>query len=467
MTARGSLAAEVSERIAGGMGLACLYARRDGGGHALEAIMAGDGIERITLPVDGGSFESISPAVPCASIYEREVFEEFGLRPEGHPDMRPLRSRSGWGPLEGASAIPGNGISGDGVFEIPVGPIHAGVIGPGHFRFSVAGEPVLAMRAYLGYSRRGVEKAMEGPAGADRAFLAERASGDNSVAHALAYLQTVEQGSEIPLRARYIRTIYAELERACCHLGTISGIATDAALAVPAARGAALRETVLRLNERISGSRMLRGALAVGGVSRDLSAESMWDIENTVMKLEFDVLDLFKVIAKSPSFMDRAESTGRLSCEDAEALRAVGPVARASGSGYDVRKRRPYAAYGDIALNVPSCRGGDVYARLSIRKEEAMESLSAVTQCLNQMREGPVRARVETEDGFHVGVVESPRGEALHCAHISGGVVTRYKIRDASFPNWPALERAVMGNIVPDFPLVNKSFDLSYSGNDL
>ncbi|MDR3206141.1 MAG: NADH-quinone oxidoreductase subunit C [Candidatus Methanoplasma sp.] len=450
-----------------GSRLACLYARDADGGRVLEAILIGKRVERITACVAGGEFESAAPLVPGASLYEREIYETSGLRPVGHPDMRPLRSRTVWSPQSGAAAIPHNGIIGNGTFEIPVGPIHAGVIGPGHFRFSVAGEPILMMRTYLGYSRRGVEKLMETSASADNTLAAERISGDNAVAHTLAYLQTVEQDSEIPARAEYIRTIYAELERIYNHLGTIAGIALDSALAVPASQGSMLRESMLRLNESVSGHRLLWGALRPGGLSRDLSAAALGEIERKVMTLTFDVEDLLGVMTRSPSFMDRAETTGKLSYEDALRTCAVGPVARASGVDYDVRKAFPYAAYGRTALSVPKCPSGDVYARLTVRKNEIAESVSIILQCINDMKDGPVRTKTEPKDGFHIGMAESPRGEVVHCAHIENGKVARCKIRDASFPNWPALECAVLGNIVPDFPIVNKSFDLSYSGNDL
>ncbi|MDR1404213.1 MAG: NADH-quinone oxidoreductase subunit C [Candidatus Methanoplasma sp.] len=450
-----------------GLGLACMYARGVPGGHVLEAVMAGDRIERITVRVEGMMYQSVTPDIPSASLYEREIYETHGIYPAGHPDMRPLRSRSSWGPLSGGRAIPHNDIFGNGIFEIPVGPIHAGVIGPGHFRFSVAGEPILMMRTYLGYSRRGVEKLMETQASADNTAIAERISGDNAVAHTLAYLQTVEQDTEIPERARFIRTVLSELERICSHLGTISGIALDTALAVPAAHGSALRESILRLNERICGHRLLWGMLRIGGLSKDLTETALDEIEREVMRVRFDAEELVGIMIRSPSFMDRAETTGRLSYEDAVHLRAVGPVARASGVDADVRKTRPYAAYGLAAMDVPKCPSGDVYARLTVRKREIMESVSMILQCINSMEDGPVRTSVKTEDGFYTGITESPRGETVHCAHIENGKITKYKIRDASFPNWPALERAVMGNIVPDFPLINKSFDLSYSGNDL
>ena len=456
--------AELSEE---GLGLACLYARSAPGGHVLEAVMIGGRTERLTAHVDGLSYSSVTPKIPCASIYEREIYETYGIMAEGHPDMRPLRSRTSWGPVTGSGAIPHNDIFGKGIFEIPVGPIHAGVKCPGHFRFSVAGEPVLMMRTYLGYSRRGVERLMESRVLADNTVFAERISGDNAIAHTLAYLQTVEQEAEIPDRALFIRTIFAELERIYNHLGTIAGIAQDTALSVPAAHCNMLKEKILRLNGRICGHRQLWGTLRIGGLSKDLSDDALKDIEQEVVRTGSEANDLISLLIRSPSFMDRAETAGKLTNEDAVRLRAVGPAARASGVDNDVRRKIPYAAYDMVEMNIPTRTDGDVYSRLRIRSAEISESVGIVLQCLNKMEKGPVRIPVRTRDGFRAGVTESPRGETLHCAHIEGGKIIRYKVRDASFPNWPALECAILGNIVPDFPVVNCSFDLSYSGNDL
>jgi Ni,Fe-hydrogenase III large subunit len=348
-----------------------------------------------------------------------------------------------------------------------VGPIHAGVIEPGHFRFSVAGEPIQMLRVHLGYTHRGIEKMLESPVNKDNTRLVERISGDNAIAHCLAYLQAIEDGTEIPMRARFVRTVYAELERLYYLLSGMAGIAMDTALSVPATKGYVLKERILRLNERISGHRMLWGTLRPGGLRVDLNDGSASEIEREMLRLKFDVDDLFEIMTSSPSFMDRTETTGILTNDDAVGLRAVGPVARASGVDYDVRKDHPYAAYGAVGLNVPTYMSGDVHARLKVRKNEIVESISIITQCLNNMEAGETSCSVRTRDGFHIGMAESPRGEVIHCVHVTDGRIVRYKIRDASVPNWPALELAVLGNIVPDFPLVNKSFDLSYSGNDL
>jgi Ni,Fe-hydrogenase III large subunit len=483
VTATEGLENTVKTEALSGAGIACMYVveASERTPRSLETIMVSAGeVLRISSPLPESAYPSLTPAFEVAGIYEREISEMSGVLPLGHPDMRPLKMRTratGSYPMQKTEEdeqvirhpviIPRNRMFGDGLFEIPVGPIHAGVIEPGHFKFSVTGEHILMLRVYLGYKFRGIEKMMETPVGRDNTRLAERISGDNGIAHSLAYLQAIEHDTEIPMRAKYVRTIYAELERIYYSLTGISGIALDASLSVPAKKGFALKEEVLRLNENVSGHRMLRNTLMPGGLRTDMSNSSMDGIRNKVTRLRTDVDELFEVLASSPTFRDRADTTGTLSKEDAVRLGTVGPVARASGIDRDVRKDHPYAAYASIRMRTVTHTSGDVFARLEVRKDELLESVNIITQCLNSMEPGDISCPVETNDGFHIGMSESPRGEVIHCVHVEDGNIWRYKIRDPSFPNWPAIESAVLGNIVPDFPLVNKSFDLSYSGNDL
>lgn len=465
-----------------GFGIACMYVKEqsDYESRALETIMVSqDEVLRISAYLADNTYTALTPENPAANIYEREIAEMSNILPLGHSDLRPLKLRKTWTdsyPMQKAEdlsdhsrpvLIPRNGMVGEGVFEIPVGPIHAGVIEPGHFRFSVAGEPILMLRTYLGYTYRGIEKLMETSVKKNNIHLIERVSGDNAIAHSLAYLQAIERDTEIPMRARFIRTILAEMERIYYLISGMAGIALDTALSVPAQKGYMLKERMLRLNERITGHRMLWGTLKVGGVKKDLSENDIKDIENEVVRLKFEVDEMFDVMMMSSSFLDRAETTGVLSNQDAVRLRTVGPVARASGVEYDVRKHHPYEAYGLVGMKVSTHTSCDVYARLKVKKNEILESISIITQCITSMDKGGISCEVEFKDGFSMGMTESPRGEVIHCMHVINGNIWRYKIRDASFPNWPAIESAVMGNIVPDFPLINKSFDLSYSGNDL
>lgn len=431
-------------------------------------------------------FESLTPVVNDAYWYEREIQDMFGLVAIGHPDPRPLVLHEDWPegkyPLrkdfpagERPTRVDGEynfiKVEGEGVYEIPVGPVHAGVIEPGHFRFSVAGEPIINLEVRLGYVHRGVEKLSESTPYRKGVYLAERISGDNSVAHSTAYCQAIESlaSCQAPERAEYIRTVLLELERLYNLFGDIAGIALDTALSVPAANGYLLREKAMNLNECLTGSRLLRSVNVLGGVRKDLTSRDREKILSTMVKLKLEFDDLVTLMLSSPSMMDRVETTGQLSPEMAVNLNVVGPVARASGVDRDVRRDHPYAAYGRLDFLVPTQTSGDVNARMRVKMDEVRESFSLIEQALDAMPAGPVRTEVAIVPQGHVAysLVESPRGEIVHWIAAGRGAPARHKIRDASFCNWLAMEHAVLGNIVPDFPLINKSFNLSYAGNDL
>lgn len=455
-----------------------MFASESSPGVTLNTLLRrGKDIARITSNVTG-SYPAVTQRVPSASVFERAIWEMNGIIPEGHDNLIPaIYWRKGNGhPLQKIEYIkddeirilkPKNHVSGTGVFEIPVGPVHAGVIEPGHFRFSVAGEQMLGLRIHLGYAHKGIEKLMEGPVSRNRSYLAERISGDNAVAHSLAHAHAMEGETEIPLRAQYIRVILSELERIHNHLDVIAGLCTDAAFSVAAAFGMGAREELLRANMDIFGSRMLMGNIVPGGVKKDLSREKLLKLESAVMQAGFATEKIDGYMNRSPSEIDRLETTGILSKEDALRLGAVGIVARASGIASDVRVELPYDAYGDLSFNIISKNNGDVMSRGAVRVGEISESVSLILQCIGDMKEGKIRTDPETPDGFSCGIVESPRGELLHCAEIRDGEVWRYNVRDPSFVNWPTLELSILKDIIPDFPLINKSFGLSYSGNDL
>ncbi|NLL95438.1 MAG: hydrogenase large subunit [Thermoplasmatales archaeon] len=425
-----------------------------------------------------GSYPAVSALVPAASVFERAMWEMSGVVPEGHGYLVPaIYWRKGDGhPLQKAPysidgeervPLPNNPIRGAGLFEIPVGPVHAGVIEPGHFRFSVAGEPILEMRVHLGYAHKGIEKMMEGPVSRNRAHLAERISGDNAVAHSLACAHIVEGDAPVPRRARQIRVILSEIERIHNHLDVLAGLCTDCAFSVAAAYGSEVRERLLRANREIFGNRLLMGNVVPGGVRNDLSREDVSKLEAAVMHAGFGAKKLEGYIRRTPSVVDRLETTGVLRTEDALRYGTVGVVARASGVASDVRAELPYEEYGALSFNPVSLKKGDVMSRAAVRADEIVESVSLILQCTSEMEEGEIRRGYETPDGLSCGIVESPRGELVHCADVRDGEVWRYSIRDPSFVNWPAMEVAVLDNIVPDFPLINKSFGLSYSGNDV
>lgn len=426
----------------------------------------------VVLPLEEDAYPSLSFNHPETSWFERALAEREGLVPEGHPDLRPLRLRSndgGWvRPMPGRRDDYFLPCQADGHMQIPVGPVHAGVIGSGHFRFHVQGENVEALQTMLGYCHRGVEDLLSSVDGREALSIVERISGDSGVAHTLAYCQALEGDLEIPLRARCIRAILSELERMACHLGSMGGIVMDVAYAVPAQRLFGLKEEVHRLMQKICGHRYGWNSIVPGGVKKDLRHRGTSLLEMLVISLGLEIDSIMRVLNNTASFVDRAETTGIVEKSTAEALMLVGPVARASGVPYDVRENMPYSIYSEVGMRIPYMRGGDVLARLEQRAEELKESSSIILQALELMPEGDIKIDMRSpleHDG--VGMVESPRGELVHALHIRRGRVRRHMVKDPSFHNWRALELAALGNIVPDFPVINKSFDLSYSGMDL
>lgn len=463
-----------------------------GGAYTLYAVLA-IAAENLFVTVEAmipeapGTFQSMTPMVYSANWYEREIADMFGLVPIGHPDLRPLVLYDHWPqdfhPLrkdspERPPKVPAptpyqyRRVEGEGVFEIPVGPVHAGVIEPGHFRFSVAGEPVLNLEIRMGYVHKGIEKLSERLTYDKGVALSERISGDNGMAHSTAYCQALEQlaGIEVPDRARYIRTVFLEMERVYNHLGDVGGITLDTAYNVGAQHAYILRERMMQLNECITGSRLLRSVNRIGGVRCDLSKHEIEKIRTSLVKAKLDFQDFVRLVDSQPSILDRTETTGKLPLDAAKSLNIVGPGARASGVARDVRKDHPYAAYNDLSFVVHTCKTGDVHARMHVKISEIYDAMSLIEEALDKIPSGEIRATPKEIPAGKLGfsLVEAPRGELVHWI-LAGehGRPFRHKVRDPSFCNWLAMEVATPGNIVPDFPLVNKSFNLSYSGNDL
>ncbi len=465
------------------------------GGHVVRYVLA---VERQPAFLEirvrarsGEAVPSVTPLVPAASGLEREMMEISGVVVKDHPDPRPVLQHRGWipgaYPLAKAFDASGRGarrldrdpdygflrVEGEGVCEVPVGPIHAGIIEPGHFRFSIAGEPVLHLEIRLGYAHKGVEKLHEGRTPEGSLHLAARTSGDNSVAHAAAFCHAVEAlgGVALPPRGAFLRTILIEVERVTHHLGDIGGVLLDVAYNFGASQLAILREDMFRLNARLTGSRLLFGALAVGGVARDLDAAALADARATLDRVEHEADRALKISMSSSSVIDRLDSTGTLTRENARQLAVVGPAARASGIPIDARRDFPHAAYPDLAFRVPTETTGDVMARVKVKAAEIRESVSLVRQAIDRLPGGPVRADAPQRyrvGETAIGVAEAHRGEVVYAVELdAAGRVTRCHVRDPSILNWRALEVVVPnGNIIADFPVVNKSFNLSYSGND-
>jgi Ni,Fe-hydrogenase III large subunit/Ni,Fe-hydrogenase III component G len=434
------------------------------------------------------SFPSIAAKYPVANWFEREVMDVFGLTPEGHPNPMRVALHDDW--PEGLWALrkdfPGDAVvprvagdfhpfrpvTGEGVFQVPVGPVHAGIIEPGHFRFGVAGEPVLYLQLRLFYVHKGTEKRFERLPWRHGLFLAQSISGDTAVGHSLAYAHAVERLADItvPARARALRVVLLELERLYNHTADIGALATDVAFTVPASRAQALREGLVRLQDELFGTRLLRGTIALGGVNRDLPSQACDALRTHLQKFEKQFDELISLLVDAGTFTDRVDGTGVLSQQAARDLGIVGMAARASGVDGDLRRDHPNDAYEGLRFEVPIEEGGDVRARLMVRAREIEQSLVIMQQVLGALPDTPLVAplpdRLPTRTGA-LGWVEAWRGPCTHwVATDDRGEISRVKITDPSFLNWPGLVQAVPGNIIPDFPVINKSFNLSYSGND-
>jgi Ni,Fe-hydrogenase III large subunit/Ni,Fe-hydrogenase III component G len=448
---------------------------------------AGFVLASVSVPAEDPTFPSLATRWYLASRFEREIHDLFGLVPTGHPDLRRLPLHQFWPgnyhPLlkdamvrqdfsDDGEPYPFRRVEGEGLYEITVGPVHAGIIEPGHFRFSVEGETIINLESRMYFVHKGIEKLFESATLVQGVKLAERISGDSSVAHALAFCQTVEAlaGVTIPPRAAYLRVVLLELERLYNHIADVGAICTDTGFAVANAHALRLREDLLRLNARLVGHRLLRGSLIPGGVARDFGAAQIADALGTISRISAEFDQIVEIATGNGLVLDRLHGTGRLSKQTAREMQVVGVPARASGIDADARRDHPFAAYAALPPRVVVHTEGDVWARLMVRVEEAREAARLIGLALEALPSGslavPLDALPEGEAAF--GLVEGWRGPIWHW--VVGGknnTLRRVKIKDPSFANWPALNYAILKNIVPDFPLVNKSFNLSYAGNDL
>ncbi|HEY2987619.1 MAG TPA: NADH-quinone oxidoreductase subunit C, partial [Candidatus Binatia bacterium] len=438
----------------------------------------------VAVPGKNPSIDSLGIICYPASRFEREIFDLFGVVPTGHPDPRPLVRHGFWPqdyfPLrkdaraekfaDDGRPFPFQEVGGEGVYEIPVGPVHAGVIEPGHFRFSVVGETIIDMKARFYFTHKGTEKLFEERTPLEAVELAERISGDTTVGHTLAFCQAIESlsGVAVPPRARYLRVVLLELERLYNHVGDFGMIANDTGFAFAHAHCFRIRERLLRLNKKVSGSRLLRTSLIPGGVVRDMPREL--DLAAEVESALADFEEVVQITLANRMVTDRLEGTGRLATSVARDQGVVGYVGRASGIDADVRRDHPFAAYGELEFKVPVLESGDVKARTLVRVEEARQSARLIRQALAGLPGGPLSAPVPALAPFEpaFSVVEGWRGAIVHWLMVdAAGKLYRVKVMDPSFRNWRSLSYALLKNIVPDFPLCNKSYNQSYSGNDL
>jgi Ni,Fe-hydrogenase III large subunit len=434
----------------------------------------------IVLPADG-PLPSIARLAPAAAWYERELHDQYGVDIVDHPDLRPLIFHENWpdgvhpmvDPVEAVPSSKGEyhflQVQGQGIAEVAVGPVHAGIIEPGHFRFSVVGDTVLHLELRHFYTHKGTEKLFEGFAPATRAMLAESVSGDNCFAHAVCYCQAVESayGIDVPPRAAALRLIGLELERIACHIADVGGLSTDVGFGVAAASAARLKESLLRASAMCCGTRYWRGISVPGGLRFDFDSAQVAKLAQEVSRVHREFSALAELILGTPSIQNRFETAGVLGHGTARDLAVVGPVARASGIELDVRRDHPYGRYAAYPLEVPVTHYGDVMARARIRIAEAAVSANLIQRTAESLPEGAVIAPLgEQEDVKGFSAVESPRGELCYWLEARAGRITRCHIKSPSFQNWPAMPLAVAGCIIADFPLINKSFNLSYSGCD-
>jgi len=447
----------------------------------------------VQAPVPPGSpeFPALSAELPAVNWQEREIQDWFGLKAVGHPNPRRVALHDNWPevyplrkdfpietvlpPFEGERHIYRPAL-GEGVLQVPVGPVHAGTIEPGHFNFSVAGEPILYLQLRMFYTHKGAEKLFEKLPISKAVFLAESISGDSSFSHGTAFCQAIERaaGIEVPPRALVMRTLLLELERICNHAGDIGAIATDVGFVIANAHASRLKETLVTLSEQMTGSRLLRGMTCVGGLRRGWDAAQLETLRATVESFAREFQQLIRLIDSSESTRDRLEQTGVLRPEKAKDLGIVGVGGRASGIDQDVRRDHPYAAYPRFSFRVPVYQAGDVLHRMQVRIDEVGESISIIRNAFEgspreEILSGEFRAPVPPipPGRCALSAVEGWRGEIIHWIRTGeDNHLERCKIKDPSLNNWPALVEAVQGNIIADFPVINKSFNLSYSGTD-
>jgi Ni,Fe-hydrogenase III large subunit/Ni,Fe-hydrogenase III component G len=434
----------------------------------------------LDVPADA-PIPSATLITPSAAWYERELRDQFGIQIDGHPDPRPLVFHENW-PAEihpmasdvrdvpwAAGDYQVLKVDGVGVCEVPVGPVHAGIIEPGHFRFSVVGDTILHLELRHFYTHKGTEKLFQGTPVMRGALIAESVSGDNCFAHAVAYCQAVENASNTsaPPRAQALRLVGQELERMLAHIGDVGALCGDVGFSVPAAYTSRLKEELLRESADLFGTRYWRSISVAGGITKDLSSAGAGRLRQTVTSVAQEFAELAQNILETPSVQNRFESTGVLKTTVAQDLAVVGPVARASGVQLDVRNDHAYGAYRNWKFTPVTYHYGDVLSRARVRIDETAASALLLQEVLEDLPAGDVLVGLDViKDAQGFSAVESPRGELLYWIDIRNDKIVRCHIKSPSFQNWPALPLTMPGNIIADFPLINKSFNLSYSGCD-
>lgn len=479
---------QIAAGVAEGARVSALFGdpEMDGRQVSLYAVLADEGhaILRVArCQIEGERFPSLTPRCPEVQLFEREIAEQFGLVPEGHPWLKPVRfhpsyrpGHDTWGRPEGMKPVVGvmdyYRVEGDEIHEVAVGPVHAGIIEPGHFRFQCHGEDVFHLEISLGYQHRGIERTLVGGSTKRTLRVMEALAGDSTIGHTTAYCQAVEAlaGCRVPLRGESIRGIALELERLANHTGDLGALAGDVGFLPTASYCGRLRGDFLNLTALLCGSRFGRCLVRPGGVGFDLDETRKVQFLERLDTALRDVTGATNLLWESASVQARFEETGRLSEETCRSLGMVGPAARACGVERDVRHDFPAGIYRFAQVPVSSWNTGDVFARAYVRWLEVQRSVQFIQAQFTTMPDDPIRVSVGALRPNHLAVslVEGWRGEICHVALTDeAGRFSRYKVVDPSFHNWMGLAVALRGQQISDFPLCNKSFNLSYSGHDL
>ncbi len=464
--------------------------RHLGRGFAIHtALLTSAGLVWVTcaLPEESPAYPDLAHIFPQADRMQRATFDLLGITASNAVDDRKWLRHNAWPanvfPLRkdfdttlpathDSDVYPFIRVEGDGVHEIAVGPIHAGTIEPGHFRFSVIGERVLRLEQHLGYTHKGTEKRFEGMDLDTGAKLAGRVSGDSHIAYAWAYCMAVETatGSQVPDRAVWLRALFLEIERIANHLGDLGYLGNDVALAFGFMQFWRLKEDWLRLTAKLFGHRYLFDSIVPGGVAVDISGDGMTELTAEADRLEMEVNSLKAIYDDHATLQDRFANTGICKPALAAKLGLTGLAGRASAQAWDARAQFPQAPYDQLDVSMATQRSGDVLARAEVRFSEIHESLRLIRDLLARLPAGDIHTALRPVQDMCEGLgwVEGWRGEVLVAVRIGAdGKLDRVHPHDPSWQNWPLLEVGILGNIVPDFPLINKSFNLSYSGSDL
>jgi Ni,Fe-hydrogenase III large subunit len=427
----------------------------------------------VSIATDDGAYPAVSAHHAPALRLERAMRDLYGVRPLGLPDTRPWLDH-GRGPGRPAPPLyPFLPVEGEGLHQIPVGPVHAGIIEPGHFRFTANGETVVRLEQRLGYVHKGVEGLFTGAEIGQGSRIVGRISGDSTVAYAWAFARAVEAatGWPVPPRAILLRGIMAELERMAHHISDVGAICNDASVIAIHAQCALQREDVLATALACFGHRLMMDRIVPGGVAADLSAEGIGRVRGLLQRLERTRVEILRVYDSMPSLQDRTVTTGITQPALVRQYAAGGFVGRAAGRTFDARRTFAYPPYDALAVAVRTRTAGDVDARLLVRLDEIEESVAMVGRLLDRLSDGPVleaQPALGAGPGEGAALVEAFRGDVFVSVRLGAdGRLGRVHARDASWFQWPLLEAAIEGNIVADFPLCNKSFNCSYSGHDL